>query len=241
MGKKIVPHLEARSKADRKKVRSTIGPLSTLTVQPRTRLRYDKAIEKFFKYLTDHQLQLPKQRIKMDGLLSDYLEYIWMEGEGRSLASDTLAALQDKEPHLKGHLVHSWRLLKTWMAHELPNRAPPFTEEAIQTIVGYSIFHGEHQFALSLLLGFYGLLRTGELLSLRNKDVAQASATSVAIISLGLTKTGQRTGASASPSPNKTPCVDFGNGKAKLPLKVRCALHLISGEKCLMMPWRHSN
>ena len=49
-----------------------------------------------------------------------------------------------------------------------------------------------------MLIGFYALLRTGELLSLRNKDIVQASSTSVAIISLGLTKGGQHTGASES-------------------------------------------
>eukprot|EP00438_Fugacium_kawagutii_P029680 Skav211484 [mRNA] locus=scaffold2188:226124:230616:- [translate_table: standard] len=198
MGKKVSQHLEAKSKADRKKVRATLGTLSSLTVQPRTRVRYDRALQRFFSYLAEHKLTLPKQRSLLDGIVSDYLESMWAEGEGRSLASDTLAALQDREPYLKGQLVHSWRLLKTWVAHELPNRAPPFTEEVVQTLVGYCNFHNNHVFALSLLLGFYGLLRTGELLSIRNKDIAQASSSSVAVISLGLTKTGQRSGASES-------------------------------------------
>ena len=191
-------HVEARDKESRKKVRSQLGPLRNLTVQPRTRVRYDAALRKFFEYLTEHQIVLPKQRIAMDGVVSDYLEFLWSEGEGRSLASDTLAALQDREPHLKGQLSSSWRLLKTWLSHEIPNRAAPFTEQVVHTLVGYCLFHQQSQFALSLLIGFYALLRTGELLSLRNKDIVQASSTSVAIISLGLTKGGQHTGASES-------------------------------------------
>lgn len=103
---------------------------------------------KFFSYLSTHGLTLPKQVLAMDGLLSDYLEFLWMEGEGRSLASDTIAALQDQEPHLKNKLAHSWRLIKTWLAHEIPNRAPPFTEQVLHTLAGYSIFHGRHEFAL---------------------------------------------------------------------------------------------
>eukprot|EP00438_Fugacium_kawagutii_P032539 Skav202157 [mRNA] locus=scaffold970:236197:240965:- [translate_table: standard] len=197
MGKKIA-HVEARSKEERQKVRSQLGPLSKMTVQPRTRRRYDAALDKFFKYLAEHQLVLPKQRYAMDSLVSEYLEYIWMQGEGRSLASDTLASLQDREPHLRGQLTTSWRLLKTWLAHEIPNRAPPFTEEVVQTIAGHALFHNEHAFALSLLIGFYGLLRTGELLSLRNRDIAQASPSSVAVLSLGMTKGGHRTGAAES-------------------------------------------
>lgn len=124
---------------------------------------------------------------------------MWSEGEGRSLASDTIiAGLQDRDPHLKGTLLGSWRLLKTWVANEIPCRAPPLTEQALQTLAGYALFHNQTKFALSLLLAFYGLLRTGELLSVRNRDVAQEGPTSVAVISLGLTKAGKRVGAAES-------------------------------------------
>ena len=197
MGKKVA-HLEGRTKAERKQVRAKIGTLKDLTIQPKTRQRYDKAMAKFQDYLTVQGLALPSQKHLLDQVVSDYLEYIWMEGEGRSLASDTLASLQHFQPSIKGHLVCSWRLLKTWMANELPSRAPPLTEEALHTLVGYALFHCQFQFALSLMMGFYGLLRTGELLSIRNRDIAQSSAKAVAVISLGLTKGGQRTGAAES-------------------------------------------
>eukprot|EP00438_Fugacium_kawagutii_P021648 Skav231607 [mRNA] locus=scaffold1636:8556:16397:- [translate_table: standard] len=134
----------------------------------------------------------------LDPLISDYIEHLWANGEGRSLASDSIAALQDKDPSIKGHLASSWRLLKTWNAHEIPNRAPPMTEQALHTLVGHALFNDRAPFALSLLLGFYGLLRTGELLGLKNQDISQASPTSVAVISLGLTKGGKRMGASES-------------------------------------------
>ena len=169
MGKKVT-HVEGRSKEERKRIRAKLGKLKDLTVQPRTKLRYDKALERFYTYLRIHDLLLPTKRVLLDQLLSDYLEHLWMEGEGRCLASDTVAALQNRDPLLKGQLLCSWRLLKTWVSHELPCRAPPLTEEALHTLVGYAIFHRQHQFALTLLLGFYGLLRTGELLSIRNRD-----------------------------------------------------------------------
>lgn len=198
MGRKVKPHVEGRSKDDRKKVRKELGPLKGLTVQPKTRERYSKALEKFFNYLKDHNLSLPRQRAQLDSLVSDYLEFIWSAGEGRSLASDTMAALQDRDPGVKGYLNGSWRLLKTWIANEIPNRAPPLTLEAVQTLVGYSLFKGQHLFALSLLVGFYAMLRTGELLGIRNKDISQLNSSSVAVISLGLTKGGKRAGAAES-------------------------------------------
>lgn len=120
--------LEGRTKQQRQKIRKQMGPLKTLTLQPRTRARYDKAKEKFYDYLRFNSLELPAQKALLDGLLCDYLEYLWATGEGRALASDTLAALQDVSPRIKGSIPGSWRLLKVWHTNEIPNRAPPLPE-----------------------------------------------------------------------------------------------------------------
>lgn len=178
--------------------RSSGSSVSGLAVQPKTRQRYNRALEKFWLYLRQRDLVLPYREQLLDPLLSDYIEYLWSQGEGRSLACDTIAALQDKDPHIRRYLAACWRLLKTWSSHELPNRAPPLTEEAVQTLAGHALFNSNSDFALSPLLGFYGLLRTGELLGLRNGDISQSGPTSVAVISLGLTEGGQRMGANES-------------------------------------------
>ena len=65
-------------------------------------------------------------------------------------------------------------------------------------MVGWSIFHRHHNFALSLLLAYYGLLRTGELRSLTSSSVMILSPTKPAVVSLGLTKSGKRAGAAES-------------------------------------------
>jgi hypothetical protein len=124
------------------KPRAQLGPLRNLTVQPKTRERYTKAVERFHIYLREQDIILPRQRQQLDPILSDYLENLWAQGEGRSLASDTLAGLQDRDPHLKGHLVYSWRLLKAWVSNEIPSRAPPLTEQALQTLAGHALFSG---------------------------------------------------------------------------------------------------
>lgn len=119
-------------------------------------------------------------------------------GEGRALACDTVAAVQDLYPFLRGHLPGAWRLLKTWSSNELPNRAPPLPLEALRAMSGHALFANQPLFALSLLLGFHGLLRAGELLGIRKQHVVQAGPRSPAVISLGLTKSGKRAGASES-------------------------------------------
>lgn len=123
---------------------------------------------------------------------------MWSAGEGRALASDSLAALQDKQPNLRGSLSSSWRLLKTWCVNELPNRAPPLPEKALQAMIGYSLFHNMPAFALSLWLGYFGLLRTGEILGIRALHLQQNKPNSPVILSLGLTKGGKRVGAAES-------------------------------------------
>jgi len=192
--------LEGRSKQERQKVRKQMGTLRSLTIQPRTRARYDKAKDKFYSFLRANDLQLPREYSQLDGLLCDYLEHLWSSGEGRGLASDTLASLQDTSPRVKGHIPGAWRLLKTWHVNEIPCRAPPLPVRVLESLVGYFLFHDDPLMALSLLLGFFAMLRTGELLGIRNKDVTIDPRGQSAVISLGYTKGGKRAGAAESVS-----------------------------------------
>ena len=190
--------LEGRDKEERKKIRKEMGSLQSLTVQPATRKRYTAAVDKFLQFLNREGLALPTCRSKLDILTAEYMEFLWQNGEGRALASDTVAGLQDHDPCLKGKLVCTWRLLKVWHTHEVPNRAPPIPERVLHAMVGYCLFHNKHLYALSLLVGFYGMMRTGEVIGLRRSQVEVTSDTGPSVISLGLTKSGKRQGAAES-------------------------------------------
>ena len=198
MGKSKKSHLEGRTKEERIKVRKQLGKLSNLTVQAPTRRRYDAALQQLGLFLQKEGLTLPSQRNQLDPLLSDYIEHLWSSGAGRALASDTLAAVQDKQPQVKGFLQGSWRLLKTWNLNEIPNRAPPLPEPALHAMVGHAFAHDRPLFGLSLLVGFYGMLRTGELLQLQPSHLSQPKLADPAIIALGYTKGGKRQGAAES-------------------------------------------
>ena len=198
MGKKVSSHLGAASKESRKKIRKTLGTLKSLTVQPKTKERYKSSLSDFFSYLRQEQLVLPRKTDAMDGMVSDYLEHLWAEGEGRATASTFLAALQDHLPKLRHNLPASWRLMKTWSIHEVPARAPPLTEAVLRAMVGWAVTQGHATFGLSLLVAFYGLLRTGELLALQAWQIHMVSQTQPAVINLGLTKAGKRQGAAES-------------------------------------------
>ena len=198
MGKKGAKIKEGRTREGRKEMRKNLGTLRSLTVQPKTKLRYQEGLRHFFDYLQSEELQLPSKRDAMDALVSDYLEHIWAAGEGRSLASNVLAGLQDQDPKLKGCLPGSWRLMKTWTTNEIPCRAPPLTEPVLKAMVGWAIFNQEFAFGLSLLVGFHALLRSGELLALQNWQIHMVSPGKPAVLNLGLTKSGKRQGAAES-------------------------------------------
>jgi hypothetical protein len=197
MGKKKA-QLEAKTREERIEQRRRQGTLRSLAVQPATKRRYDAAMNRFLDFLKYEQIPLPKERSKMDDLLAEYIEHLWASGEGRALASDTVAGLQDLEPHLKGSLPTVWRLLKVWSQNELPNRAPPLPEVVVKAMAGRALFKNDPEFALSLLLGFYGMMRTGELLGVSARNVEVSHTPGPAIISLGLTKSGRRQGAAES-------------------------------------------
>eukprot|EP00435_Cladocopium_sp_Y103_P042257 s239_g11.t1 len=148
-------------------LRQRLGSLKNLTVQPATKARYTKAVDGFLQFLKDNNVTIPRQRQQLDPLLCDFLEYLWSQGHGRALASDTVAGLQDQDAKLKGQLQGAWRLLKTWSLNEVPNRAPPLPEHVLHAMTGWAFFHGHISFGVSLLLGYYAMLRTGELLALK--------------------------------------------------------------------------
>ena len=194
-------HLEGATQAERATIRKSLGPLKNLTVHPVRRARYEKARSDFYEWLHSEGLSAPSEATQLDLVVADSLEALWAQGKGRSEGSTILAALQDAQPHLRGKLKLAWRLMKTWVTHAVPNRAPPLPLNALHCMVGYAIFKEWHLFALSLLLRFHGLLRTGELLGLKAKQSKHVSVTQAkgpAAISLGLTKGGKRQGAAES-------------------------------------------
>lgn len=88
--------------------------------------------------------------------------------------------------------------MKAWSTNEVPCRAPPLTKQILKGMVGWSFLREEFSFGISLLVGFYGLLRTGELLAIQAWQVHMVGPLKPAVISLGLTKSGKRTGAEES-------------------------------------------
>eukprot|EP00439_Symbiodinium_sp_Y106_P004258 s1316_g1.t1 len=92
----------------------------------------------------------------------------------------------------------TWRCPGAWFAlgknREMPQRAPPLPEDLLQCLCGFFLFKHNPLMALALAVAFYSVRRTGELLNLQASHVHVSPTFEFAVISLGLTKTSQRTG-----------------------------------------------
>ena len=67
-------------------------------------------------------------------------------------------------------------------------------------MVGWSLYHGHYAFATSLLMCFYGILRTGEQFDVVRDRVEISTKLRTAVVALGLTKAGKRAGVQESVS-----------------------------------------
>ena len=138
-------------------------------------------------------LEAAKSLLQIDDVTSEWVQSCWQDGESLHIVNDGLCGLHHYLPWTRGHIPTAWRLFKVWRKVEAPNRAPPLTKTLIYAMSMYSLQHDNIVFASMLLLGFFGLLRTGELLHLCSKDILVGE--NQAVISLKDTKTGLRNAA----------------------------------------------
>ena len=94
---KVKKHVEGRSKEERIRIRKNLGTLKSLTVQPQTRLRYERARQQFYQFLASNSLTVPTQKHALDLLLGEYLEHLWSSGEGNKKGVKLVQEAQSQE------------------------------------------------------------------------------------------------------------------------------------------------
>ena len=138
-------------------------------------------------------LEKSRNLMDMDEKVSDWIQLCWERGDSLHLVNDALCAIHHHEPWTRKGLPQAWKVFSVWRKLESPNRAPPLTARIIDAWIMYATDHYDLEFAAMLCLGFYGLLRTGELLQTRPCDLLLGADSGV--ISLTDTKTGLRNAA----------------------------------------------
>lgn len=168
-------------RAWRKKQRKGIG-LEDRGIAESTRVRYFEAVRKIVPLL--------QSRDQADDIMSAWVEEQYLEGEAITTISDTLSGLHHYAPHLRGYLGKTWRLFRLWRRIEKPQQAPPLPLVFTKALVARAIEVKQLNLATAIALCFWGMLRTGELLSLYPFQVLVSQGH--AVVQLGATKSGLR-------------------------------------------------
>ena len=104
--------MECQNKQERKRRRQQLGTLQQLVIKRSTEDRYEKAFKRFLSYLAGQCQALGATKERIDGQAQEFIEFLWEEGEGQSLAADVSRAIQHYQPGTHRCLHDSWRLLK---------------------------------------------------------------------------------------------------------------------------------
>ena len=129
----------------------------------------------------------------LDDCVAAYVEHLYHEGDSYSMASDTLAAVQYYYQRSIGKLKFSWKLCGIWKRGEPPKRVLPLLPLNVLALAGLAIDLQRLDLAALILIGFDGMLRTGELFNMRAFHIRFAK--KKAFISLEYSKSGKRKGA----------------------------------------------
>ena len=162
--------------------------LEDLSITERTRRLYF-----YFTQRVLHLVQKATDEADLDDRLSEWVERKWMQGSPLFDVNATLCGLQHFLPWSKKKLPRSWKLFKTWRTTEVPQRVPPLPERILYSWVNFCVDNSDLYFAACLLLGYDGLLRTGELLQIRPCDMLIKG--DQVLLHLSNTKTSVRRGA----------------------------------------------
>ena len=184
--------MRLRRALDAKRARRS-KPLRDGRVAPVTRQRYDQARLDLRKFLDEQQLR-PKSAREVDDGVALYIESVWRSGGSLLAVNNVLAAVPFFSPWLSGKLKQSWKLQKTWLKLEPNVRAMPMPPLLALAFVGAFCWWGLPRVGALLAVGYAGLLRSGEMLQLRRRDIRIFPRRMQAVVALRNTKTGQRDG-----------------------------------------------
>ena len=178
------------SKADRKKARRGLK-LHETGLKAGTLKKYREAVHQALEQWDFCSITY-ESVVAFDLELGDFLEHAYEEGESVAFAGNLICGLQVFLPFLRRHLPYSWHLFSLWRRNERSWQATPMGDDLLWALVGKTIETQQLAMGTLLMLGYFGLLRTGELVNLRVGDL-RASASEV-IVYIAAPKSGSRRG-----------------------------------------------
>lgn len=107
--------------------------------------------------------------------LEEYMIHLYLTRHTRQMAAETLNVVVQKFGWLRTALAGPWKVVRTWETLEPSRHHPPIPRQVVFALAATALAWEWPKVAALLLLGFFGLLRPSELISLRRSDLALPS------------------------------------------------------------------
>ena len=158
-------------------------------IKPKTRQRYERQIERFFTFLRQNDTPLPTTFRKLDEMLAEYIDHMFLDDEPVAYAGDLISGFSRFYPASRLQIPITRLWFRNWQREVIRVRALPIPAWILQGLAGVALAMGRKDLAGLLPAAFLCMLRTGEILSLRPMDVTFSPLGDTAIIALHQTKT----------------------------------------------------
>lgn len=144
------------------------------TVLPATAKRYESALREFLSYCRLHGLVLDTPAA-VDSAAFDFctdLYFTTTQHRRKQVSVNLLSGLLLYFPDIKGHLPLLARAVKAWQRVKPAKSWQPLPVATVMLVICTLVRNGKHDVAAALALCFSSLMRPGEVLAARRRDVA---------------------------------------------------------------------
>ncbi|CAK9025948.1 unnamed protein product, partial [Durusdinium trenchii] len=134
--------------------------------------QYQHYLRCFKDFCKESKIGFPKDN-KLDAVLADYFDVLFLDGKTAAEGEKTLASLEFFNHKMKGKLTRSRKALKGWRRLRPPKSRLPLPKPAVWGIAMRLLFKGAREMALTTLLSFDVYLRPGETADLKVKNLVR--------------------------------------------------------------------
>ena len=163
--------------------------LQFIGLKPRTLKCYENALRAFFTYLEEENISLPTKRSRLDELLAQFLEHLYLDDRPITYAGHTMSAFRRFYPQLRYKLPLSKQYFSNWRSVHVSQQATPLPATLALAIAGVAAECNHLAFACLVLVGFLGFLRTSEMTNLTWQKLTFDPNSGQIVLALPSTKT----------------------------------------------------
>ena len=142
------------------------GHIKYVGITPRTLKKYRFAVARFFDWLKRNCEEMPDDLDSLDTVASEFVNELYQDDRPVGWASEFACGLKKLYPKCGKRLPITSSYVKNWQKTIKRVRALPLERDILLAMASIAILKKKESLAVTLLVGFNGLLRASEMISL---------------------------------------------------------------------------